>query len=39
MTATLLANTIWEGVASEMTGDLPDLADGQFFKQQDTGET
>lgn len=37
--AELLSNIVWEGQSHEMTDDLPEIADGQFFKQLDTGES
>ena len=39
MTATLLSDTVWEGLQVEMTDVLPGLRDGHFFKQADTGES
>lgn len=37
MTATLLCNFVWEGLASEMAG--VSAVDGQIYKQLDTGES
>ena len=39
MAATLLSDTVWEGLSVEMTDDLPSLRDGHFYKQADTGES
>ena len=39
MTATLLSDIVWEGLASEMTDVLPGIRDGHFYKQSDTGES
>jgi hypothetical protein len=39
MVAILLSDTVWEGLAAEMTDVLPGLRDGHFYKQADTGES